>query len=153
MWMGPTSGITVPEQTGCETWYWGTTLPWRAYARAPFCLGRGHVLVTATPRCPRLVRPQALCSQTVLPSRSCAGADEQGVVIAAFGSLLSAKPQAMLAVAHALAGLQRTVVWKVVPADIENALQADFDEVVRGETVPVKDCFLLSNAPSGDQNC
>ena len=56
------------------------------------------------------------------------------MVVAAFGSLLSAKPQAMLAVAHALAGLRQTVVWKAAPEDVGEALRAEFDEVVRGAT-------------------
>ena len=54
------------------------------------------------------------------------------MVVAAFGSLLSAKPRAMLAVARALAALRQTVVWKVVPADIGRASWADFNETVEG---------------------
>ncbi len=66
----------------------------------------------------------------------CAGADGRGVVVAAFGSLLAAKPRAMLAVAHGLASLRQTVVWKVVPADIGHALWAEFNEVVDGVWPP-----------------
>ena len=54
------------------------------------------------------------------------------MVVAAFGSLLSAKPRAMLAVARALAGLRQTVVWKVVPADVGRASWTDVAAVIEG---------------------
>ena len=78
-----------------------------------------------------------------------AGADARGVVVAAFGSLLSAKPQAMLAIAYALAALRQTVLWKVVPADIGDALQAEFDEVVGGMAQPFS---LRQDRPSLPQS-
>ena len=84
-------------------------------------------------RPPRYFTPDAVSRHSLNESHDPgAGADRRGVVVAAFGSLLAAKPRAMLVVARALAALRQTVVWKVVPADVGHELWTEFDEVVNG---------------------